>query len=190
MVSVILSGVNFILICILLVRIVNTQKLKRKSIEDVRAMVTELSTQVPKIKVKYFTPELDELRYIEGQKSNWIDLRSAMDMKLKAGEFKLIPLGVAMELPEGYEAHITPRGSTFKTWGVIQTNSVGVVDHIYKGDNDQWFMPVYATRDTEIKFNERICQFRIMPIMGEVKFNKVTKLGSNDRGGHGSTGRI
>ena len=83
---------------------------------------------------------------------NWIDLRAAEDVALKAGEFKLIPLGIAMELPRGYEAHVVPRSSTFKNYGIIQVNHQGVVDGPdretgeggYCGNDDQWFMPVYA----------------------------------------------
>ena len=112
------------------------------------------------IKIKYHTDEIEKLRYIDG-KSDFIDLRAAEDVELKAGEFKLISLGVSMELPKGYEAHIVPRSSTFKTWGIIQTNSMGIVDESYRGDSDIWKMPVYSTRDTVIHKNDRICQFRI-----------------------------
>jgi dUTP pyrophosphatase len=138
------------------------------------------------IKIKYFRPDIERIKKISI--GNWIDLRAAEDIKLKAGEFALIPLGVAMELPEGYEAHIAPKSSTFKNFGIIQVNSVGVVDTSYKGDGDQWFMPVYALRDTEIHFNDRICQFRIVPVMPPVEFLEVEHLGNEDRGGHGSTG--
>ena len=113
------------------------------------------------IRIKYFSDEIERLTYIGG-KSDWIDLRAAADVELKAGEFKLIPLGVAMELPAGYEAHIVPRSSTFKNFGIIQTNHMGVVDESYCGDNDQWFFPAYALRDTRIQTGDRICQFRIM----------------------------
>lgn len=100
------------------------------------------------IKIKYFTDKIEKLAYIGG-KSDWVDLRSAEDVTLKKGEFKLIPLGIAMELPKGYEAHVVPRSSTYKNFGVIQTNHMGVIDETYCGDNDQWFMPVIAMRDTE-----------------------------------------
>ena len=113
------------------------------------------------IRIKYFSDEIERLRYIDG-KSDWIDLRASERVELKKGEYKLIPLGVAMQLPEGYEAHVVPRSSTFKTYGVIQTNSCGVIDGSYCGDEDIWKMPVYATRDTVIEKNDRICQFRIM----------------------------
>lgn len=140
------------------------------------------------IKIKYFTDKIDKLTYIDG-KSDWIDLRAAEDVSLKAGEFKLIPLGVAMELPAGYEAHVVPRSSTFKNFGIIQTNHQGVIDSSYCGDNDQWFMPVYAVRDTQIRLNDRICQFRIMENQPKIAFDEVEHLGHADRGGHGSTGK-
>ena len=139
------------------------------------------------IKIKYLSDKIEKLKYIDG-KSDWIDLRSAEDIELKAGEFKLIPLGIAMQLPEGYEAHIVPRSSTFKNYGIIQTNHMGVVDETYCGDNDQWFMPVYALRDTTIKANDRVCQFRIMEHQPSIIFDEVETLNNADRGGHGSTG--
>lgn len=139
------------------------------------------------IHIKYFSDDIEKLDYIDG-KSDWIDLRAAADMKLKAGEYKLIPLGVAMQLPAGYEAHIVPRSSTFKNFGVIQTNHMGVVDESYCGDNDQWYFPAYALRDTEIHVNDRICQFRIMEHQPTVRFVEEAKLESPDRGGFGSTG--
>ena len=142
---------------------------------------------IEKIRIKYSTEAIDKLDYIDG-KSDWIDLRASEDVSLKAGEFKLIPLGVAMELPQWYEAHIVPRSSTFKTWGIIQTNSMGVVDCSYCGDNDMWRMPVYATRDVEIHVNDRICQFRIMKNQPKISFEEVEHLDNEDRGGFGSTG--
>ena len=141
-----------------------------------------------KIKIKYFTEGLEPLRYIDG-KSDWIDLRSAEDITMKAGEFRLIPLGIGMALPKGYEAHVVPRSSTFKNYGIIQTNHCGVIDESYCGDNDQWFFPAYAMRDTEIKKNDRICQFRIMEHQPAFEFEEVEALGDVDRGGHGSTGK-
>ena len=140
------------------------------------------------IKIKYFTDKIEKLTYIDG-KSDWIDLRAAEDIDLKQGEWKLIPLGVAMELPQGYEAHIVPRSSTFKNFGIIQTNHQGVVDCSYCGDNDQWFMPVLAMRDTEIHVNDRICQFRIMQHQPAIEFDEVKHLDGADRGGFGSTGK-
>ena len=140
------------------------------------------------IKIKYFTDKIEKLAYIDG-KSDWVDLRSAEDVTLKKGEFKLIPLGIAMELPKGYEAHVVPRSSTYKNFGVIQTNHMGVIDETYCGDNDQWFMPVLAMRDTRIHVNDRICQFRIMEHQPELVVEETEILGHADRGGHGSTGK-
>ena len=140
------------------------------------------------IKIKYFTDKIEKLAYIGG-KSDWVDLRSAEDVTLKKGEFKLIPLGIAMELPKGYEAHVVPRSSTYKNFGVIQTNHMGVIDETYCGDNDQWFMPVLAMRDTRIHVDDRICQFRIMEHQPELVFEETEILGHADRGGHGSTGK-
>lgn len=140
------------------------------------------------IRIKYFTDKIEKLEYVDG-KSDWIDLRAAEDVKLKAGEFRLIPLGVAMEIPKGYEAHIVPRSSTFKNFGIIQTNHMGIIDNSYCGDNDQWLMPVYAVRDTEIKVNDRICQFRIMENQPKIIFDEVASLNNADRGGVGSTGK-
>lgn len=140
------------------------------------------------IKIKYHSDEIEKLRYIDG-KSDWIDLRSAEDVELKAGEFKLISLGISIRLPEGYEAHIVPRSSTFKTWGIIQTNSMGIIDESYCGDNDIWRMPVYATRDSKINKNDRICQFRIVKHQPIIKFEEVAYLSEINRGGFGSTGK-
>ena len=140
------------------------------------------------IKIKYFTEEIDKLKFIDGEKSDWIDLRAAQTVELKAGEFKLIPLGVAMQLPEGYEAHVVPRSSTYKNFGIIQTNHQAVIDEVYCGDNDQWLYPAYALRDTVINVNDRICQFRIMKKQPAINFEEVVILGNDDRGGIGSTG--
>lgn len=140
------------------------------------------------IKIKYFTDEIERLCYIGG-KSDWIDLRAAKEVVIKAGEFQLIPLGIALELPSGYEAHVVPRSSTFKNYGIIQTNSMGIIDETYCGDNDQWFFPAYALRDTVIRVNDRICQFRIMEHQPALAFEEVTALVHEDRGGHGSTGK-
>ena len=109
-------------------------------------------------------------------------------MELKKGDFALIPLGVAMALPAGYEAHVVPRSSTFKTWGLLQTNSMGVIDESYCGDNDEWKLPVYATRDTVVEFGDRVCQFRIMAHQPAIRFEERTHLEGADRGGFGSTG--
>ena len=140
------------------------------------------------IKIKYFSDEIEKLRYIDG-KSDWIDLRAAKYFVLKKGEFALVPLGVGMQLPKGYEAHVVPRSSTFKNFGIIQTNHMGVIDYTYCGDNDQWFMPCLALRDTEIHVNDRICQFRIMENQPAITFDEVEHLDAPDRGGFGSTGK-
>ena len=139
------------------------------------------------IKIKY-QEGVSPLEFVEGEKSDWIDLASAADVFMKKGEFKLIPLGVAMELPEGYEAHIVPRSSTFKKYKVIQTNHMGVIDNSYCGDNDWWFWPAYAVENTVIPKGTRIAQFRIVERMPRIQLVTVEKLGNKDRGGHGSTG--
>lgn len=140
------------------------------------------------IRIKYFTDKIKKLTYINGV-SDWIDLRAASDISLKKGQSALVPLGVAMELPEGYEAHVVPRSSTFKNFGIIQTNHMGVIDESYCGNNDQWYMPVYAVRDTTIHVNDRICQFRIMKHQPAILFEETDSLGHTDRGGFGSTGK-
>ncbi len=139
------------------------------------------------IKVKYHA---DILPLEKTEKGDWIDLRAAEDVELKAGEFKLISLGISMELPKGYEAHIVPRSSTFKHWGILQTNHMGVVDNSYCGDNDIWMFPALATRDVKIEKNSRICQFRIEMKMLNVSFNPVEHLNDTDRGGFGSSGKV
>lgn len=139
------------------------------------------------VKVKYFSPLDIKLEYIDG-KSDWIDLRSAVDIEYSVGEFILIPLGIAMKIPEGYEAHIVPRSSTFKNFGIIQTNSVGIIDNSYSGDNDQWMMPVYAIRSGTIHKGDRICQFRLFKNQPKINFEEAEHLDNTDRGGFGSTG--
>lgn len=141
-----------------------------------------------KIRIKYFTDKIDRLAYIAG-KSDWVDLRAAEEVSLKAGEFRLIPLGVVLELPKGYEALVVPRSSTFKNFGILQVNSMGIIDECYCGDNDQWRMPALAVRDTVIHVNDRICQFRIVEHQPELVFQEVEELGNADRGGFGSTGK-
>ena len=140
------------------------------------------------IYIKYFNTDMTPIDYI-GAKSDWIDLRAAADVTLKKGEFKLIPLGVAMELPKRYEAHIVPRSSTFKNFGIIQTNHMGLIDETYCGPNDWWRMPVLAMRDTVIHKNDRICQFRIQKHQPAISFEEVAYLEGEDRGGFGSTGK-
>ena len=139
-----------------------------------------------KIKIKYVRAGMKIERSAVG---DWIDLRAAEDVYMRAGECKAIPLGVAMELPKGYEALVAPRSSTFKRYRVLLANSIGVIDESYKGDNDEWHFIAYATEDTVIPRGERICQFRIIKHQPKIKFVEVHKLGNADRGGIGSTGR-
>ena len=139
------------------------------------------------IKIKYFTKDIEKISKID--KGDWIDLRASEDIVMKAGDFKLIPLGIGMILPDGYEAHLVPRSSTFKNFGIIQTNHCGIIDNSYSGNEDMWRMPAYALRDTEIKKNERICQFRIIEKMPEITFTEVEILNDKSRGGFGSTGK-
>lgn len=145
--------------------------------------------QMEKIKIKYFDKEIDKLRYIGCGKSNWIDLRSAETVHLKKGEFHLIPLGVGMKLPDGYEANIVPRSSTYKNFKILQTNCFAVIDNSYSGDADEWKLPVIAMEDTVISKNDRICQFRINKIQPEIEFEEVEHLDETSRGGFGSTGK-
>ena len=140
-----------------------------------------------KIRVKYHDGELPELKQTEV--GDWIDLRSRLNIEAKAGEVYRIPLGVSMELPEGYEAIVAPRSSSFKNYGFIQTNSFGVIDESFKGDNDEWLLPVIFVVDGHIKKGDRICQFRVIPRMEAVDFQTVSTLGNTDRGGLGSTGK-
>ena len=139
------------------------------------------------IKVKYFTG-IEPIKFIEN-KSDWYDLRSAEEVEMKAGEFKLIKLGIGIALPNGYEAIVAPRSSSFKNYGIIQANSIGVIDESYCGDNDQWMFPAIALRDTIIHKNDRICQFRIIEHQPPHKITTVEKLGDKDRGSFGSTGK-
>lgn len=139
------------------------------------------------IKVKYHV-EQPELEFVEG-KSDWIDLRAAYTIAMKAFEFRVISLGISVKLPEGYEAHIAPRSSTYRNWGVIQANSIGVIDETYCGEDDVWGFPALAMRDTVIYKGDRICQFRIMKKMPpDTKITAVDHMEDESRGGFGSTG--
>lgn len=138
------------------------------------------------LKIKYISKEIDKIEKITI--GDWIDLRSAENVKLKAGETALIKLGVAMELPDGYEALMVPRSSTLKNFGVMQSNNVGVIDNSYRGE---WRFPVYAVRDAEIKVNDRVCQFRILKNQPKFDIVEVDELGSDTErscNGFGSTG--
>ena len=146
----------------------------------------ELEEEV--IAVRYFGDDLPEL-FWRDHVSDWVDLYTAEDAELRAGEYRRIPLGVAMALPEGYEALVAPRSSTFGRYGVLQANSIGVVDHAYRGDGDQWYFPAYATRDVSIPKGTRLCQFRILRNQPRLRFVKTDHLPDPDRGGFGSTGR-
>ena len=139
------------------------------------------------IKIVYHTDKIDKLTYIDG-KSDWIDLRAAEDVVLSKGDFKLISLGISMKIPDGYEAHIVPRSSTFMNFGIIQTNHCGIIDNSYSCTNDIWKFPALAMRDTEIHINDRICQFRIVKNQPIIEFDEVDKLEDTDRGGFGNTG--
>lgn len=142
--------------------------------------------EVETIKIKYHN-DIRPLEILDN--GDWIDLRAAEDVNLEKGDFRLISLGVSMKLPEGYEAHIVPRSSTFKHWGIIQANHMGVIDNSYCGDNDIWKFPAIATRDAVIYKNDRICQFRIIKKQPCVRFDTVEHLNGPDRGGFGSSGR-
>lgn len=150
-------------------------------------LLIEMEDKKMNIKIKYFADDMEPLTYIDG-KSDWIDLRAAQDMTIAAGTYVAIPLGIGMKLPVGYEAHVVPRSSTFKNFGLFQTNSMGVIDETYCGDNDQWHFPAYATRDTVIHKNDRICQFRIMEHQPTIEFTPVEHLADESRGGFGSSG--
>ena len=138
------------------------------------------------IRIKYHTSNIDKIEKIDI--GDWIDLRAAETVTLHEGDFALISLGVSMKLPDGYEAQVAPRSSTFKKWGIIQTNSLGIIDNSYSGTNDIWHFPAYAIYDTVIRENDRICQFRIVEKQPEINFVEVDKLDDVDRGGFGSTG--
>lgn len=139
-----------------------------------------------KILIQYHNPALERIEKLSV--GDWIDLRAAETVTLRAGEFRIISLGVSMQLPDGYEAHIVPRSSTFKKWGILQANHMGVIDNSYSGPDDIWGMPVLAMRDTTINLNDRICQFRIMERMPAVEIVEVEQLEGKNRGGFGSTG--
>ncbi|MCY9737527.1 deoxyuridine 5'-triphosphate nucleotidohydrolase [Paenibacillus alvei] len=138
------------------------------------------------ILIKYFDGNEHELKKIE--KGDWIDLRAAETVEYKKGDYIKLPLGVAMSLPFEYEANVLPRSSTFKNFGVVQTNGMGVIDESYRGNDDQWFAPLLAVRDGRIEKGDRVCQFRIVEKMPKVNLITVPELKYQNRGGHGTTG--
>ena len=140
----------------------------------------------PKVRIKYHHDDMPRLKKIK--QGDWIDLYTSEEVVLKANEFIYIDLGISMELPAGYEAIMAPRSSTFKNWGLIQTNSIGVIDSSFASDSDIWKFPAYATRDVTIPVHTRIAQFRIQKIQPEFVFEEVNSLGNAARGGLGSTG--
>lgn len=139
------------------------------------------------IRIRYHSDEIEKLCYIEG-KSDWIDLRAAENRSIRQGEYCQIDLGISVQLPKGYEMIIAARSSTFKNFGLIQTNAIGVVDESYCGDDDRLMWLCYATRDTEVHVNDRLCQFRIFAHQPAISFEEVESLGNAARGGVGSTG--
>ena len=140
------------------------------------------------IKIKYHA-DIEHIKKIE--QGDWIDLRAAEDVILAFGQSKLISLGVSMELPDGYEAHVAPRSSTYKNFGIIMTNGIGIIDQSYCGDDDVWKFPAFCMKvgGTVIKKGDRICQFRLMKKQPEIRFVEVDTLNGKNRGGIGSTGR-
>lgn len=138
------------------------------------------------VKVKYHVDGLEPIS--QAHDFEWVDLRCAENVELKKGDFKYIDLGVSIALPAGYEAILAPRSSTFKRYGILQTNGIGVLDFLYRGNEDRWMMPVYATRDTVIHKNDRICQFRIQECQLPLNIVPVDNMEDESRGGLGSTG--
>lgn len=165
----------------------------------------------PVIRVKYHIPGMPDIR--QAHEGEWYDLYTAERVVMHQGDYRLISLGVSIELPAGYEAIVAPRSSTFKRYGVICPNSIGVIDHAYKGDNDIWHFPAYCPvhahkwyedlwdavrglfgvhrkpEETVIPEHTRICQFRIQRQQPDCEIVRVDSLGNEDRGGLGSTGR-
>lgn len=137
------------------------------------------------IKIKELTPGCMPTVLENG---DWIDLHAAVDVDLQPGERTKIPLGVAMELPKGYEAYVLPRSSTAIKYGILLANSQGVIDNSYCGDGDEWSFLALAFEPCSIAKGTRIAQFRIVKNQPPVKLTKVDTLGNENRGGYGSTG--
>lgn len=174
------------------VKLLNINNEVKKRVEEVfshqaAADLAEIYRNIKKIRIKYLVSDIEPVKTIS--QGDWIDLRAAEDIHIEKGEYRMIPLGVAMELPMGYEAIVAPRSSTFEHYGILMANSIGVIDESYCGDNDEWHFPAYATKAAFIRKNDRICQFRILRHQKPVIFETVTELGNGDRGGFGSTGR-
>lgn len=149
----------------------------------------EKSLNTKEIKIKFKDPKVyEEFNHIEV--GDWIDLRTNDVVTLKKGQYRMIDLGVAMELPKGYEALVVPRSSTFKNFGLLQVNNIGIFDNSFKGNEDYWNFLVLATRDATIPKGTRICQFRIMENQPQINFKVVDKLNNENRGGIGSTGTM
>lgn len=140
------------------------------------------------LKVKYISDTVSPITILDN--GDWIDLRVTEDIMMKKGDFKILPLGVAIELPKGYEALIVPRSSTFKKYHILQTNGIGIIDESYCGNNDEWKFPAYCTENTFIPKNTRICQFRIVKHQPNISIIPVRKLNNKDRKGFGSTGTL
>ena len=149
-------------------------------------MPTKKKPETLEIKIKYHDDELGKIEKIPV--GDWIDLRAAERVDLEEGQFRIISLGISMKLPRGYEAHVLPRSSTFRRWGILLTNSMGIIDESYRGEHDIWGFPALAIRPTTIFKGDRICQFRIVPKMPEIKFVEVDHMENEDRGGFGSSG--
>lgn len=154
--------------------------------DEAKKQIEEIISGEVEIPIKYFSDAIEHIQKIDV--GDWIDLRAAENVVLRSGEYKLIRLGVGMILPEGYEAHVVPRSSTFKNFGIIQANSFGVIDNSYSGDADEWHFPAIALRYTSIRIGDRICQFRIMRKQPPIDFLTVDRLNTESRGGIGSTG--
>lgn len=139
-----------------------------------------------KITILYHKNQMSRIEKIS--KGDWIDLRLAETVTLKKGEYQLLSLGVSIKLPKGYEALVAPRSSTFKNYGIIMANSIGIIDETYCGTSDIWKFPALATRDITIPADTRIAQFRIIKHQPRIEFIIADKLSNSNRGGIGSTG--
>lgn len=175
----------------------NSHRLLREHIENNQKKRIKGLSKVPanpKIEIFYHDPNMPKLDFIGGSdKSNWIDLYTAEDVHLKKGEFTLISMGISAKIPDGTEVRIAPRSSSYKNFKVLFTNSVGIIDTTYCGQDDIWKSPILAMEDTFIPKYSRICQFRLNTTMTEefpsLQIVEVDKLDGENRGGFGSTGK-